>query len=60
MKSAMDAVRQWKYKPTMINGNPVNVDTTVTVIFTLGGSSASVAPFQFRIQQVSKDSRSTF
>jgi TonB family protein len=42
MKSAMDAVRQWKYKPTMINGNPVNVDTTVTVIFTLGGSNAEV------------------
>jgi TonB family protein len=42
MKSAMDAVRQWKYKPTLFNGNPVTVDTTVTVIFTLGGSNASV------------------
>ncbi len=41
MKSAMDAVRQWRYKPTVINGNPVEVDTTITVIFTLGGSNAA-------------------
>jgi len=38
LKSAMDAVRQWKYKPTLLNGAPVEVDTTVAVVFTLGGS----------------------
>jgi periplasmic protein TonB len=37
MKNAMDAVRQWRYKPTMLNGEPVEVDTTVSVVFTLGG-----------------------
>lgn len=37
MKSAMDAVSQWRYKPTMLNGEPVEVDTTVQVVFTLGG-----------------------
>lgn len=34
--SAMAAVRQWQYKPYMINGQPVNVDTTITVTFHLG------------------------
>jgi TonB family protein len=33
---AADAVRRWRYKPTLVNGEPVEVDTTITVIFTLG------------------------
>jgi periplasmic protein TonB len=37
MKAAMDAVHEWRYKPTMLNGEPVEVDTTVQVVFTLGG-----------------------
>jgi protein TonB len=37
MKSAMDAIKQWRYKPTMLNGEPVEVDTTISVVFTLGG-----------------------
>jgi periplasmic protein TonB len=37
MRSAMDAVKQWRYQPTMLNGEPVEVDTTVSVVFTLGG-----------------------
>jgi periplasmic protein TonB len=37
MKNAMDAVRQWRYRPTMLNGEPVEVDTTISVVFTLGG-----------------------
>ena len=36
-ESAMDAVRQWRYKPYLLNNEPVEVDTTVNVIFTLGG-----------------------
>ena len=36
MRSAMDAVKQWRYKPTLLNGQPVKVDTTITVIFNLG------------------------
>src|SRR3984885_5768126 len=33
--AAMDAVQQWKYKPTLLNGEPVEVDTTIDVIFSL-------------------------
>jgi TonB family protein len=36
MRAAMDAVRQWRYKPTLLNGQPVEVDTTISVIFALG------------------------
>jgi protein TonB len=35
--SAIDAVSQWKYKPYLLNGEPVEVDTQVTVNFTLAG-----------------------
>jgi periplasmic protein TonB len=34
---ALDAVRNWRYKPYMLDGEPVDVDTTVSVMFTLGG-----------------------
>jgi periplasmic protein TonB len=37
MRSAMDTVRQWRYQPTLLDGDPVEVDTTITVVFTLGG-----------------------
>ena len=33
--SALDAVKKWRYKPTLLNGNPVEVETTITVVFTL-------------------------
>jgi len=35
MQSAMDAVRQWRYKPYLLNGEPVEVETAVTVNFKL-------------------------
>jgi periplasmic protein TonB len=35
MASAMTAVREWRYRPTMLNGQPVEVDTTVQVVFSL-------------------------
>lgn len=34
-KSARDAVQQWVYKPTTLNGNPVEVVTTIEVNYTL-------------------------
>jgi TonB family protein len=34
-KAAMDAVRQWVYQPTLLNGESVEVDTTIDVIFSL-------------------------
>ena len=37
VQSALDAVRQWKYKPYILNGEPVEVDTTVTVNYNLSG-----------------------
>lgn len=35
VQAAMDAVRQWVYKPTLLNGQSVEVDTTITVTFTM-------------------------
>lgn len=34
-KSALRAVRQWRYRPTMLRGRPIQVVTTITVIFNL-------------------------
>ena len=34
-QAAIDAVKQWRYRPTMLNGEPVDVITTITVTFTL-------------------------
>lgn len=34
-KAAVDAVRQWKYKPYYLNGEPVEIQTQVTVNFKL-------------------------
>jgi protein TonB len=36
VQAALDAVRQWRYQPTLLNGEPVEVVTTVDVVFTLG------------------------
>lgn len=33
--AAIEAVRQWRYKPYLLNGQPVEVETTITVIFSL-------------------------
>jgi periplasmic protein TonB len=37
VQAALDAVRQWRYKPFLLSGEPVEVETTVTVNFTLTG-----------------------
>ena len=34
-ESALSAVRQWTYRPFLLNGNPVEVDTTITVNYAL-------------------------
>jgi protein TonB len=36
VQSAIEAVRQWRYKPTQLNGEPVEVDTTIQVTFQMG------------------------
>jgi periplasmic protein TonB len=37
-QAAIDAVRQWRYKPYMIDGEPVEVDSRITINFTLSAS----------------------
>jgi protein TonB len=35
--AAIQAVKQWRYRPYLLNGQPVEVETTITVIFSLTG-----------------------
>jgi protein TonB len=35
-QAALDAVQQWRYRPYMLDGDPVAVETTVNVVFSLG------------------------
>ena len=37
-QAAIDAVKQWRYKPYMIDGEPVEVDSRITINFTLSAS----------------------
>jgi periplasmic protein TonB len=37
-QAAIEAVRQWRYRPYYLNGDPVEVETQVTVKFMLSGS----------------------
>ncbi|MHB1960022.1 MAG: TonB family protein [Acidobacteriaceae bacterium] len=34
-RSSLDAVRQWTYKPFLLKGNPVEVETTISVVYSL-------------------------
>ena len=34
-QAALDAVREWRYRPYLLNGLPVEVRTTINIIFTL-------------------------
>jgi protein TonB len=36
-QAALDAVRKWRYRPYMLNGQPIAVETAVNVIFSLNG-----------------------
>jgi TonB family protein len=42
--SAIDAVKQWKYLPYLLNGEPVEVDTAITVNYTLEGAPPPPQP----------------
>lgn len=39
MEAAMEAVKQWRYRPYLLNNEPVDVDTTIEVNFTLNGDN---------------------
>lgn len=38
VNAATEAIRQARYRPWKLNGEPVEVDTTINVVFSLGGS----------------------
>jgi TonB family protein len=42
--AAIEAVKQWKYQPFVVNGEPVEVETTVQVNFTLAGAPPDDTP----------------
>jgi periplasmic protein TonB len=35
IQSALNAVREWRYRPTILDGQPIEVDTHITVVYTL-------------------------
>jgi protein TonB len=35
IQSALQAVQQWRYKPTILNGQPVEIDTFITGVYTI-------------------------
>jgi protein TonB len=36
-QAALDAVKTWRFRPYLLNNEPVEVETTVNVIFVLNG-----------------------
>jgi protein TonB len=38
VRAALEAVSQWRYRPYILNGEPVEVETLITVNFSLAGS----------------------
>jgi len=34
-QSALEAVREWRYRPTVLNGEAVEIDTFITVIYNI-------------------------
>ena len=44
LQASLDAVRQWRYQPTLLNGEAVEVDTTVDVIYALADGPAAPTP----------------
>ena len=38
VRAALDAVRQWRYRPYILNDEPIEIDTEITVNFVLSGN----------------------
>ena len=36
--AAVEAVKQWRYRPYLLNNEPIEVETDITVNFTLSGN----------------------
>lgn len=43
IEAATAAAKQWMYQPTLVNGNPVEVQTTIVINFTLGSPAPTPA-----------------
>ncbi|MGA3168787.1 MAG: energy transducer TonB [Terriglobia bacterium] len=43
-QAATDAVKQWRYEPTLLNGDPIEIVTTIAVRFRLAPASGPSAP----------------
>jgi TonB family protein len=41
--AAMFAVRRWHYQPTLVEGQPVEVDTTISVVYAMGAGESGAA-----------------
>ena len=48
-RSALEAVRQWRYRPTLLNGDAVEVETQITVNFVLNSSKLNSGAARFFI-----------
>jgi protein TonB len=35
-QAAIDAVKTWRYRPYLLNNQPVEVETTINVVFSIG------------------------
>lgn len=49
VQAALDAVRNWVYKPTLLNGEPVEVKTTISINFTLPPPDKAETPTRIRV-----------
>ena len=38
LEASLKAIQQWKYRPYLVHGDPVEIDTTIRVEFALGGT----------------------
>ncbi len=53
VSAAYEAVRQWRYTPVLLNGDPIRAKSTVTIRFTLekGKASASEVPQNAKLRE---------
>ena len=49
--AAVDAVKQWQYKPYAVNGQAVDVETTIEVVFALDGNRPTTRVQNARARQ---------
>ena len=49
--AAVDAVKQWQYRPYAVNGQAVDVETTIQVVFALDGNRPTTRPQNARARQ---------